>query len=189
MKWQALKYQVSRQMWCPGCEELLDVESAVSLDFIGVTTGKLHATTCVCGKCRKTVNIESGLAAARAKAREEIRLEETDGAMFDEDGRAWPVAKWGPESDYLTRHKTGVKVVRGYQLEIEGWGNGFFGYQNGNEGWAVVEVTTGYALMARHGSRDKAAVMARVNLEKAGLEKFQALVKKVGPIPQPQGSR
>ena len=43
-----LRYQVGQQMWCRGCQNLLDVRHSVSLDLL--RAGELLSTTSYCGE-------------------------------------------------------------------------------------------------------------------------------------------
>jgi hypothetical protein len=148
-----LRYQVGQQMWCRGCDNLLDVQNTVSLDLL--REGELLSTTAYCGDCW-----DRARAVARAKARRlGCVLEVTDGRTADPDDVPCdprPCVRLGARGPFFTRKPKRV-AVRGVAVTFHGdevpalvrqqrW----FAYRNPQGGWWVVHEGLGLAAARGH---------------------------------------
>lgn len=175
LSFEALKYQVGQTMFCRGCDEILDCHNAVSFDFHGVDSGKLHATFCLCGRCADRLDVAPAIAKGEAAAKEKLTLTKTDGRLFDEDG--FPIEPMVFEPiKFGTAQVTGWTQVCGKRVKFPGWEEFGFGVYANKETFFVVEFTCGFAL-GRGETEQGAAVNALKNLEKNGKEKFAALIQ------------
>lgn len=191
LKFQSLKYQCGRQMWCKGCETCLDVNDAVSIDAIGVVSGKLHSTFALCGKCADKAIPSMNLELAAQRAGEPVKVETFDGRLYDVDGFPLPGVEITVElSEFKTRRNVAPKEakrrkyefvpVSGYNVALEGFEEfGFAAYESpDNKGqWFLIELSTG-ASLASGDSPKTAATKAMASLAKHGKSKFAALVAK-----------
>lgn len=147
-----LRYQVGHQLWCRGCENMLDVKRSVSMDLS--RDGVLLSTTMYCGDCW-----DRSRAVARAKARQlGVSVKITDGRTVDHDDVPCDprqCVRIGARGRFLTRSPKFVPV-RGVAVEFHGdeipqivreqrW----FAYRTPKGGWWVVHAVKGLA--AAHG--------------------------------------
>ena len=80
LKREMLKFQVSRQMWCPVCDGLLDVRRAISIDVYA--GGRIRGTQAYCLPCWDKNSVDIKLRVRKAidgheGAIHDLRFEET----------------------------------------------------------------------------------------------------------------
>lgn len=85
LKLQALKFHAGHQMFCPKCKEILDCRNAVSIDFVGATSGDLHKTFCFCCKCERELNYTTAVEYLEDYVGEKIKIEKTDGSSATDE--------------------------------------------------------------------------------------------------------
>lgn len=175
LSFEALKFQVGQTMFCRGCDEILDCHNAVSFDFHGVDSGKLHATFCPCGRCADRLDVAPAMAKGEAAAKEKLTLTKTDGRLFDEDG--FPIEPMVFEPiKFGTAQVTGWTEVDGKRVKFPGWTQFSFGVYQNKDRFFVVEFTSGFAV-GQGETEQGAAAAALKNLDRTTRGKFTDLIQ------------
>jgi len=147
---QMLRYQAGHQMWCRGCETLLDLRDAVSVDLH--RGDRLTGSVMYCGDCWDRAHA----LARSAAARKGLTLTITDGRTVDDDDIPCDprgCVRLGRRGRFTTCLRGTVREeVRGIEVEFVGEDlpqivrrQRWFAYRSGQRQWWIVHRALGLA--------------------------------------------
>ena len=181
---ELLKFAAGQHIFCPGCQNVLDWQQIVTIDFKGVNTGKLHAVQVLCCLCADKLlpGIESRLTGAQKKAGERLKLHVTDGRDWNEEEEYDPAPELklsGPVRLLAARPDKATEAVDAFRVDsgLQDWAHWFL-YQMPGGRWFVCEMTTGYAASSGNTAKE-AAVAAFRRLRQVGKAKFYSVCAKL----------